>query len=70
MKNRISSFFICYPFLVFIDIEFRFAPTRGQFRQASVDAAILPVVEGSAWITGEHLFEVAGDDPLRRGFRL
>jgi proline racemase len=32
--------------------------------------AILPVIEGSAWITGEHTFVVDDDDPLRRGFRL
>lgn len=32
--------------------------------------AILPEVEGSAWITGEHTFIVQDDDPLRGGFRL
>jgi len=30
--------------------------------------AIVPEVEGSAWITGEHTFIVAGDDPLKDGF--
>ena len=29
--------------------------------------AILPTIEGSAWITGEHTFIVADDDPLREG---
>lgn len=32
--------------------------------------AIVPEIEGSAWITGEHTFLVADDDPLRDGFRL
>ena len=32
--------------------------------------AIVPEIEGSAWITGEHAFLVDGDDPLKAGFRL
>ena len=32
--------------------------------------AIVPEIEGSAWITGEHMFLVDEDDPLREGFRL
>ena len=32
--------------------------------------AILPEIEGSAWITGEHTFIVDDDDPLKDGFRL
>ena len=32
--------------------------------------AILPELEGSAWITGEHVFLVDDEDPLRGGFRL
>jgi proline racemase len=32
--------------------------------------AILPDIEGSAWITGEHTFLVDDEDPLREGFRL
>jgi proline racemase len=32
--------------------------------------AILPELEGSAWITGEHVFLVDDDDPLKGGFRL
>ena len=30
--------------------------------------AIVPEIEGSAWITGEHTFHVNEDDPLREGF--
>jgi trans-L-3-hydroxyproline dehydratase len=33
-------------------------------------AAIVPEIEGSAWITGEHTFLVDEDDPLRDGFRI
>jgi proline racemase len=33
-------------------------------------AAIVPEIEGSAWITGEHTFIVDSDDPLREGFKL
>lgn len=33
-------------------------------------AAILPEIEGSAWVTGEHTFLIDGDDPLKAGFRL
>jgi len=32
--------------------------------------AIVPEIEGSAWITGEHTFYVDDDDPLKDGFRL
>ena len=33
-------------------------------------AAIVPEIQGSAWITGEHTFLIDGDDPLSAGFRL
>jgi trans-L-3-hydroxyproline dehydratase len=33
-------------------------------------AAIVPEIEGSAWITGEHTFLVDEDDPLKEGFRI
>ncbi len=33
-------------------------------------SAIVPEIEGSAWITGEHTFLIDGDDPLKAGFRL
>lgn len=32
--------------------------------------AIVPEIEGSAWITGEHTFLVDEDDPLKNGFRI
>ena len=32
--------------------------------------AIVPEIEGSAWITGEHIFYIDDEDPLRDGFRL
>jgi proline racemase len=32
--------------------------------------AVVPEIEGSAWITGEHTFLVEDSDPLREGFRL
>ncbi len=32
--------------------------------------AIVPEIEGSAWITGEHTFLIDDADPLRRGFLL
>jgi proline racemase len=32
--------------------------------------AIVPEIEGSAWITGEHMFLIDDEDPLRDGFRL
>ena len=32
--------------------------------------AIIPEIQGSAWITGEHTFLIDGDDPLKAGFRL
>ena len=32
--------------------------------------AIVPEIEGSAWITGEHTFLVDDSDPLRDGFRI
>ena len=32
--------------------------------------AIVPEIEGSAWITGEHTFLVDERDPLREGFRI
>jgi proline racemase len=32
--------------------------------------AIIPEIEGSAWITGEHTFLIDEEDPLREGFRV
>ena len=31
--------------------------------------AVVPEIEGSAWVTGEHTFHVDERDPLREGFR-
>ena len=31
--------------------------------------AIVPEIEGAAWITGEHTFVIDPDDPLKEGFR-
>ncbi len=33
-------------------------------------AAIVPEIEGTAWITGEHTFLIDGDDPFASGFRI
>jgi proline racemase len=32
--------------------------------------ALVPEIEGSAWITGEHTFLVDDEDPLKEGFRI
>jgi trans-L-3-hydroxyproline dehydratase len=32
--------------------------------------AIVPEIEGAAWITGEHAFLIDQDDPLKEGFRI
>jgi proline racemase len=32
--------------------------------------AIVPEIEGKAWITGEHTFLIDEDDPLKGGFRI
>ena len=32
--------------------------------------AIVPEIEGSAWITGEHTFLIDEHDPLKEGFRI
>jgi trans-L-3-hydroxyproline dehydratase len=39
-------------------------------QQVADRSAIVPEIEGSAWITGEHTFLIDGDDPLRAGFRI
>jgi proline racemase len=38
--------------------------------QVGEHEAIVPAIEGSAWVTGEHAFHIDGDDPLKAGFRL
>ena len=32
--------------------------------------AIVPEIEGAAWITGEHTFLIDDTDPLKAGFRI
>ena len=39
-------------------------------KQVGERPAIVPEIEGSAWVTGEHTFLIDGDDPLKAGFRL
>ena len=41
----------------------------GRTRVADLDA-LVPAIEGAAWITGEHTFVASEADPLRAGFRL
>jgi proline racemase len=41
----------------------------GRTRIGDYDA-IVPEIEGSAWITGEHVFLVDETDPLKAGFRI
>ena len=46
---------------------------RGAVRRRAVVGdreAIVPEIEGSAWITGEHTFLIDDDDPLKEGFVL
>ena len=46
---------------------------RGTIRRRSLVGdlpAIVPQIEGSAWITGEHVFLIDDDDPLKDGFVL
>ena len=46
---------------------------RGCVRRRAAVAdhdAIIPEIEGSAWITGEHTFLIDDDDPLKEGFLL
>ena len=38
--------------------------------QVGERTAIVPEIEGAAWVTGEHTFLIDGDDPLKAGFRL
>ena len=45
-------------------------PRRRTRRRWASKPAIVPEIEGSAWITGEHTFLIDGDDPLKAGFRL
>jgi trans-L-3-hydroxyproline dehydratase len=47
-----------------------FTGTIAARRRVGDFSAIVPEIEGSAWITGEHRFLIDGEDPLKAGFRL
>jgi trans-L-3-hydroxyproline dehydratase len=47
-----------------------FTGTIAGRQQVGDRPAIVPEIQGSAWITGEHTFLIDGDDPLKAGFRL
>jgi trans-L-3-hydroxyproline dehydratase len=47
-----------------------FTGTIAGRKQIGDYAAIVPEIQGTAWITGEHTFLIDGDDPLKAGFRL
>jgi trans-L-3-hydroxyproline dehydratase len=58
------------PFVLEGLLETHFAGrVAGRTRMGEVEA-IVPAIEGSAWITGEHTFLAADDDPLKDGCRL
>ena len=48
----------------------RFSGRVASRMQVGEHEAIVPEIEGSAWITGEHTFQVDEDDPLKDGFRI
>ena len=58
------------PFVVESIIDTRFTGTVLDSTKFGQYDAIIPRVEGSAWITGKHEFLVAPDDPVREGFIL
>jgi trans-L-3-hydroxyproline dehydratase len=58
------------PFIVESIIDTRFTGTVVESTKFGQYDAIIPRVEGSAWITGKHEFLVAPDDPIKEGFIL
>ena len=48
----------------------RFSGRVASRTQVGECQAIVPEIEGSAWITGEHTFLVDDTDPLKNGFRI
>jgi len=58
------------PFIVESIIGTRFTGTVVESIKFDQYDAIIPRVEGSAWITGRHEFLVAPDDPIKEGFIL
>jgi trans-L-3-hydroxyproline dehydratase len=58
------------PFVHESVIDTRFRGRIAGRTQVGEYQAIVPEIEGSAWITGEHTFLVDEGDPLKLGFRL
>ena len=58
------------PFTVESIIGTRFTGTVVGSTKFGQNDAIIPRIEGSAWITGQHEFLVAPDDPIKGGFIL
>jgi trans-L-3-hydroxyproline dehydratase len=66
-KGRLS---IGEPFVVESVIGTRFAGRVLRTTTYGDYPAVIPEIEGSAWITGQNEFLIAPDDPLREGFIL
>ena len=58
------------PFVIESLISTRFAGRVVRETEFGGYAAVIPEVEGSAWITGQSEFLIAPDDPLKEGFIL
>jgi len=58
------------PFTIESIIDTRFTGTVVDSTKFGPYEAIIPKVEGSAWITGRHEFLAAPDDPIKDGFIL
>jgi trans-L-3-hydroxyproline dehydratase len=58
------------PFIVESIIDTQFTGTVVDAKKFGPHDAVIPQVEGSAWITGRHEFLVAPDDPIKDGFIL
>jgi trans-L-3-hydroxyproline dehydratase len=58
------------PFVVESILGTRFTGRVARATTFGPHAAVIPEVSGSAWITGQHEFLIAPDDPLREGFIL
>ena len=59
-----------HPFVHESIVGTRFRGTVRRRTEVGDHAAIVPEIEGSAWITGEHTFLIDDDDPLKEGFVL
>ena len=63
----------CWPRIGRSPTKASLAPVRGRVvdrTEVGDLPAIVPEIEGSAWITGEHTFFIDDDDPLKTGFLL